>query len=793
MKRNRITKKLISAASSAIIAAVSVSSAVPVSNAADLDLDNYAKLLQYSLYFFDANYCGAGAGEKSHFSWRDDCHTEDVVPYGFHDAGDGIICGLTEGFSASTLGWMYYEYKKDFDKTGTTAHLKDITDEFARFFKASTTLDGSGNVTNFVYEIGDDGKDHGKWRAPELMDSRKSDETYSTTNGASNVAAQYAAALAQNYINFGDEDDLKYAKSLYDFAAKNRKMTNEQATYSDKSVEDDIAWAAGWMYLATEEKSYLEANSRDTSGTNDWTNDYYYGGVWLGAAIINAEITGNWTAPVNYIKGVVNANQNKFYVMNSWGSARHNTLMQTCALVATKHKDVSGADFSEWCKKQTNMILGDNNANVCLVVGYNDVSATSPHHRAASGLYVDDSWSQWNSWDGNYANVKDSHTLYGALCGGPTSEDFSTFRKLDAKDATSNEVALDYQVGLVGAAAGLFSLYQTGEVVAEIGEGVTVYPEEIAIANGETPTINEKCKLNISFYDKDSGNDTGVVFKIFDVSKDVCVAENVKSNTSVELDFDADAVYKLIITEQSKAYNAPDLSQTYSFEKAGETIEVRIPMTKWNAETTTEPNKLIYGDANCDEVVTMADAVAILQYLANSSKYPLSDLGLKQGDVDGEEGITAADALVIQEYDAGVTLTLPRTKEIHLQGIQRNYKADNNLPELKTGEARIVITDWDTGKLISQDEIESAEYFSMTTNIGYKNPNVSGGWMYTGPVYGIEENPQSCDLAKLMDADLFEVRLSNIPDGYFLPEIGTHIYKNENKSLDIVFELKKSE
>ena len=289
----KFTKKLAAMAASTMLTMTSIAgSAFPAVNAAgDLELDNYAKLLQYSLYFYDANYCGEGVAEKSHFTWRDDCHPHDTVKSGFHDAGDGIICGLTEGFTASTLGWMYYEYADSFEKTGTKAHLKDITDEFAQFFKECTTLDGNGNVTNFIYEIGDDGADHGKWRAPELMGARGDNEYYSTTNGASNVAAQYAAALAQNYINFGNEDDLKYAKALYDFAEKYRTMTYEQQTYSDKSVEDDIAWAAGWMYLATQEQQYLDANSKDTSNTNDWVNDYYYGGVWLGAAIINAEIT----------------------------------------------------------------------------------------------------------------------------------------------------------------------------------------------------------------------------------------------------------------------------------------------------------------------------------------------------------------------------------------------------------------------------------------------------------------------------------------------------------------------
>ncbi|HAE52096.1 MAG TPA: hypothetical protein DCG30_02430 [Ruminococcus sp.] len=654
--KGKSIRKFAAFAASAVMGATSLAGSAFTASAADLQLDNYAKLLQYSLYFYDANYCGAGTGEKSHFSWRDDCHTGSNDMGGFHDAGDGIICGLTEGFTASTLGWMYYEYKDEFDKTGTTAHLKDITDEFARYMRNCTTLDGNGNVTKFIYEMGDDGKDHGKWRAPELMGERGNDEIYSTADGASDVAAQYAAALAQNYINFKNEEDLKYAKALYDFAAKNRKMTYEQMTYSDKSVEDDIAWAAGWLYLATNEQPYLDANSKDTSGTNDWVNDYYYGGVWLGAAIINAEITGNWTAPVNYIQGVVNANQNKFYVMNSWGSARHNTLMQTCAMAVTKHKDKSGADFSEWCKKQMNMILGDNNANVCLVVGYNDVSATSPHHRAASNLYVDDSWSQWGSWDGNYANVEGSHILYGALCGGPTSEDFTTFRKLDAKDSTSNEVALDYQVGLVGAAAGLYSYFGTGSVVAEIGSEVTVYPEEIAAANGEVivdPPEKENCTLSVTFYDVDTNEKIeGVEAQIVQVTEPETLIEEWTSsaetfNIDVPLN-DESTPYRLIIKSLPDGYQCNAASGGIVFKDYAETITLNVPLNKASQDNT------MYGDANLDKKVSISDAVAILQYIANGSKYPLEEQALINADVDTNLGVTGNDAAVIQQVDAGV-------------------------------------------------------------------------------------------------------------------------------------------
>lgn len=70
--------------------------------------------------------------------------------------------------------------------------------------------------------------------------------------------------------------------------------------------------------------------------------------------------------------------------------------------------------------------------------------------------------------------------------------------------------------------------------------------------------------------------------------------------------------------------------------------------------TTTDSDQpgIVYGDANCDKKVTVADAVAILQHLGNRDKYGLSELGLLNADVDGEPGVTGKDALVIQQLDA---------------------------------------------------------------------------------------------------------------------------------------------
>ena len=644
-KKNRIFAGIAAAVMAVSATAVGVRSYS--ANAADLELDNYAKLLQYSLYFYDANMCGDKVGETSAFSWRDNCHTGDVALGGFHDAGDGIKCGQTAGFTASTLGWAYYEYKDQFQKTGTTAHFKVISDEFNEFFKRCTTLSGD-TVTSFIYEVGDDGPDHAKWWAPEQMWDHGSSETYSTTDGASDIAAQYAASLAQSYLNFGNEEDLKYAVALYNFATKYRKITYEQNTYASgaKDVQDDISWAAGWLYLATGEEPYLTENSKYTQVQNDWTQDYCYGNSQLGAAIINAEITGNWSFATNYIGQKVNANQNQFYVMNSWGSARYDVLMQFCALVTSKYEQ-SGVDYTEWAKNQMNYILGDNNANVCLVVGYNDVSATSPHHRAASNLKVSDDWHEYNNWDGKYSS-SNGHVLYGALVGGPTSTDFTSYND-KATDSTSNEVALDYQVGLVAAAAGLYDKYQTGSVVAQIGNEVTVYPDEVAVANGGEVTTTTTTETTTTTTETTTTTTT--------TEETTTTTEETTTTTE-----ETTTTPEETTTTTGETTTTPEETTTTTEETTTtpeETTTTAGETTTTDETTTTTTSGSVLpgtnvGDVNLDGKVDLLDAICLNKYLAQLiTLTPIAIANANCDQKDGTETIDDKDTTVLMKFVLG--------------------------------------------------------------------------------------------------------------------------------------------
>lgn len=79
-------------------------------------------------------------------------------------------------------------------------------------------------------------------------------------------------------------------------------------------------------------------------------------------------------------------------------------------------------------------------------------------------------------------------------------------------------------------------------------------------------------------------------------------------------------------------------------------------------------SKVTYGDANCDDEVNMADAVLIMQTLANPDKYGINGTdpthitkqGMTNGDVTGNvNGITNADALAIQKYCLKLLTELP--------------------------------------------------------------------------------------------------------------------------------------
>ena len=184
----KFRKRFAAAALCAVTALTQTLSVMPTVNAAEelkdalandsgLDID-FARALQYSIYFYDANMCGTEVDENNRYTWRGDCHTYDAtceliagitdfkgtnlsqsfidkykdildpdgdgcvdVAGGFHDAGDHVEFGMPENYSAAALGWGYYEFRDSYVKTGQDDHIETILRCFNDYLMKCTFLD----------------------------------------------------------------------------------------------------------------------------------------------------------------------------------------------------------------------------------------------------------------------------------------------------------------------------------------------------------------------------------------------------------------------------------------------------------------------------------------------------------------------------------------------------------------------------------------------------------------------------------------------------------------------------
>lgn len=513
---------------------------------------DYARLLQHSLYFYDANMCGNDVAENSALAWRSNCHTEDEIIGGYHDAGDHVMFGLPQGYTASMLSWIYYEFFKDDNgvrsiDNNDKEHFKLILDRFYDFFTRSVRYDSNNEISEILVQKGDGNGDHVEWGPPENQSNETRTMIWEKGAGG-DIAAEYAAALALGYLNFHESDEAKYSGYL-DLAEKLYSFSNKVGAYSNNfypqssGKDDDRQLAAAWLYEAIKQKNNTE-NTTYKNGRRTAADKLEWDGVYLAAAVATAEQDEKWDNVIKYIKN--NYLGKYFYNVHEWGTARFNAIAQTATLITAKHlykypdknckfddgseknyKDIAD-EFVDWATGQMNMILGENtwndtivggntesefgpcddgtiintNGSVCLVTNFapesaNVYSPQAPHHRAASG------WDTHEEYKLNCGyNLEKSHQLIGALVGGPagvTDEKSHSGQSQmtdyhhdhpttahnyidDLHDYCCNEVSIDYNAGLVGAAAGLYYFTGLGERSTKI-EGV-----EIASMNG---TIEE--------------------------------------------------------------------------------------------------------------------------------------------------------------------------------------------------------------------------------------------------------------------------------------------------------------
>ena len=104
------------------------------------------------------------------------------------------------------------------------------------------------------------------------------------------------------------------------------------------------------------------------------------------------------------------------------------------------------------------------------------------------------------------------------------------------------------------------------------------------------------------------------------------------------------------------------LSDTEPTTSATATTATATSATKETTTVTTSKSdsEILYGDANLDKSVDIADAVAVASFVGDSKKNTLSADALANADVQNiGDGVTANDALAIQQFLAGSIKELP--------------------------------------------------------------------------------------------------------------------------------------
>jgi endoglucanase len=501
--------------SAVLVAVIGISSAIQLS-AAGPEF-NYAKALQYSIYFYDANMCGTGVDANNRYMWRHNCHVYDAklaldttntnmsssfisknrsaldpdgdgyldVAGGFHDAGDHVKFGMPEAYTGSTLGWGFYEFRDQYVATGQDDHIKTILRYFNDYFMKCTYRNSSGQAIAFCYQVGDGDVDHAYWNAPEVDEMFRRGWFATEELPSTDCVSAAAASLAVNYMNFKDEDpdyaakSLEYAQALFEFAERcDNKACNADGPkgyYTSSKWQDDYCWAATWLYLATRDDHYLNETFKylDYYAPSCWT--HCWNDVWVGTMCILAEIDDLYDPDGEEFE-------------NRYREATNKSPYEEIVFWSQIAKLVDN-----WINGQSVTITPGGYAflNQWGSARYNTATQFAAlvydkHHGDKVSKYAQWAQSQMQYIMGKnplnrcyivgYSDISVKHphhraasglsqcedpgehkyVLYGALVGGPDASD-------QHKDVTSdyvyNEVAIDYNAAFVGACAGLYRFF----------------------------------------------------------------------------------------------------------------------------------------------------------------------------------------------------------------------------------------------------------------------------------------------------------------------------------------------
>jgi len=493
------------------------------------------------------------------------------------------------------------------------------------------TLESAENGYYRIYSEAEDGKTY-------LLDL-----DYGKTDNGTNIGIWGDTASDAQLFKFVDNGDGTYTictKATLDEScigiASSSKDSGANALQWECSASNDQKWTLEIKVDPINGNLFRDLTVKDTSAYKNWKLDYISnGGLVFGdrdftytslpdeingcESILTACDSKNFTNDVAVFTAGADMTayvliDNRVTNIPSWLSDWNNT-----SLTAVSSNDVTFNIYSKEIRSGESVTLGANGQSAYCVNYTVFGKRLSESGKLVKNLSVKDvsnnsDWSILSTVSVGDLVFGDRTATYTSL---PESVKGSEYLKTacDSKNSTENLAE--------------FNTAENVTVYVAVDNRVATLPEWLSSysATGETATSSNDVTFNI-------------YKKSYSQGETVVLGTNGQSASCVN--------YTVFVKADEES--VPVTTQVTTQE---------VPATTTVA--TTQPvQELLYGDANCDCKVTLADCVAVLQYVANKEKYPIDEQGFTNADVFNRgDGVTAMDALSIQKYDSGAIAVLP--------------------------------------------------------------------------------------------------------------------------------------
>lgn len=440
---------------------------------------DYGEALSKSILFFEGQRSGK-LPPSQRLTWRKDSGLRDGFEIGvdlvggYYDAGDNVKFNFPMAWSTTMLAWSVSEFGRRMGPD--LPHALDAIRWATDYFLKATSVPG------LVFaQVGEPYGDHYCWERPEDMDTPRTPYAVSAQFPGSEVSAEIAAALAAASLVFRQVDRsysallLSRAKTVFEFADK------YQGSYNDNlgpwvcpfycnfgGYEDELIWAASWLFKATKAPNYwnyVAANTHNLDyhksktinslpnvggGFAEFGWDTKNAGINVLASkivmkdshytdffVLNADKFVCSVLPESPTK-YVNYSPGGLLVKPGGSNLQHATALSFLLIVYARYMNradrvvqcgdvkATPARLIQVAKGQVDYILGSNPMNMSYMVGYGGKFPQRIHHRGSSLPSLDQRPQQIGCKDGTpyfESSGPDLNLLTGAIVGGPDIED----------------------------------------------------------------------------------------------------------------------------------------------------------------------------------------------------------------------------------------------------------------------------------------------------------------------------------------------------------------------------------